>query len=712
LIGGIFFRQIGLSHFDLLVGNVGDSRFNGVILEHWWQVLQGTAQWLSPSFFYPAQGILGYSDAGFLNALPYVILRLIRIDPFSSYQIVLFVLVAVGWIGTILFFRCCLKVSIVSTVFGAALFVFPNAMANSVYHTQLFTVYFIPFLAIGIYISLTNLAKTAFIKSIVGIFVAIMIPAIFYTSYYIGWFFLFFILLLSGVGYAWSMIHSHPKTTMKYIVGKLRKWQEILPYCALSTICFIPFLLTYIPVLRKLGGRSFTVIATMLPSFIDYVNVGPGNWLWGKKLYSTFVGIGSRPMSWELTKGVPVFLLLTCLALVIYFIRKIRDYQLTVTQFDTYKIIVNGKVANHNEELAIMAAGLSVAVFLSWLLMLKIKGFSLWWLVTKLIPGASAIRAVYRFQHVLAFPIAIVVAIGFQQSLNHVMSHIRSFVKRSAYVFALVVCCLVLLGEQFNTGSLANYSKQQQRDMLAGISNAPPQAKVFALLPVVGLRKPPYESQIDAIIIAQKYSLNTINGYSGDCPPGWGGIYDPAEPEYIVSLVRWIQYYSLETYQLFFLDANTGTWLSALNMLPRIDERVVIMNGPLREKEFALELSVQKVPIQWQRGEFRQFTIRAKNNGSVELSSVGGDINNLGKYVIALSYRWLEPDSSVPLSGFETRTYLPAAVKPNAEIIMNMEIKAPSRPGKYWLEIEVVQELIAWFKDKGSPGIRIELEIL
>jgi len=59
----------------------------------------------------------------------------------------------------------------------------------------------------------------------------------------------------------------------------------------------------------------------------------------------------------------------------------------------------------------------------------------------------------------------------------------------------------------------------------------------------------------------------------------------------------------------------------------------------------------------------------------------------------------------------ENRTTLPVAIKPSAEITMKMEIKAPSMPGRYWMEIEAVQELVAWFKDKGSPGIRIKGDV-
>lgn len=449
----------------------------------------------------------------------------------------------------------------------------------------------------------------------------------------------------------------------------------------------------------------------MLPSFIDFVNVGPNNWLWGKTFYLTFAGIGTRPMAHELIKGVPVCLLLVFLVFLVYFIHKTRHYQLTVAQNGTCKIFVDGNKANEDGKLAILAAGLSVAVLLAWLLMLKINGFSLWWLVSKLIPGAGSIRAVYRFQHVLAFPLAIVVAIGLHQSLRYITDHIHSCVKRSVYLVAVAVLCILLVGEQFNTVSHANYSKQQQRYMLAGIDHPPQQAKVFALLPAEGLNKAPYEVQIDAMIIAQKYGLHTINGYSGQSPFGWNGIYDVDKPEYILALGLWIQHYNLESDQLYFLDAKTGSWLSVINLYPPLHERVNLMNGPLGETGFALELSAKKVPTQWQKNKLMQCTLRVKNNGNVTLSSVGRDFNDPGKYAIKLAYRWVDAHSSVPLSGFDNRTALTAAVEPSAEITMNMGIEAPSRPGKYWLEIEAVQELVNWFKDKGSPGIRIEVEV-
>ncbi|MEI6316011.1 MAG: hypothetical protein WCO89_14150, partial [Syntrophus sp. (in: bacteria)] len=59
-------------------------------------------------------------------------------------------------------------------------------LAQRAMHTHLFTVYFIPYLAIGIYVFLKNFEKKTFSGIVAGISVAIMVPAIFYTSYYLN----------------------------------------------------------------------------------------------------------------------------------------------------------------------------------------------------------------------------------------------------------------------------------------------------------------------------------------------------------------------------------------------------------------------------------------------------------------------------------------------------------------------------------------------
>jgi len=201
--------------------------------------------------------------------------------------------------------------------------------------------------------------------------------------------------------------------------------------------------------------------------------------------------------------------------------------------------------------------------------MLKIGDDSLWWFVTKLVPGASGIRAVYRFQNILAFPLAVVVAIGLHQSIKYARRHIQSRLKRSGCAVVLGLFCLILLGEQFNIGGLANYSKEEQRSMLAGMHHPPGQAKVFIVLPPTGLKlEGPWEVQIDAMIIAQKYGLHTINGFSGHAPLEWDGIDDYGKPKYCRALLRWIRYYNLENDELYYLDETTGCWSPAWEYRP------------------------------------------------------------------------------------------------------------------------------------------------
>jgi hypothetical protein len=100
--------------------------------------------------------------------------------------------------------------------------------------------------------------------------------------------------------------------------------------------------------------------------------------------------------------------------------------------------------------------------------------------------------------------------------------------------------------------------------MLASIQAPPPDAAVllcFLTQVYIGI----LEIHIDAMIIAQKYNLSTINGYSGSAPPYWNTTHDINDPYYSI-LNRWINHYQLNNGHLYFLNLKTGTWLSAKSL--------------------------------------------------------------------------------------------------------------------------------------------------
>jgi len=80
------------------------------------------------------------------------------------------------------------------------------------------------------------------------------------------------------------------------------------------------------------------------------------------------------------------------------------------------------------------------------------------------------------------------------------------------------------------------------------------------------------------------------------------------------------------------------------------------------------------------------------------------------KYPVNFSYHWLTNGEVVVHDGARTALRLP--LNPGEELILDCFIRSPDRVGKFELELDIVQEGVAWFKDKGSPTLRIPCEIV
>jgi ubiquinone/menaquinone biosynthesis C-methylase UbiE len=57
------------------------------------------------------------------------------------------------------------------------------------------------------------------------------------------------------------------------------------------------------------------------------------------------------------------------------------------------------------------------------------------------------------------------------------------------------------------------------------------------------------------------------------------------------------------------------------------------------------------------------------------------------------------------------RALLEAGVKPGQEINVELKVKAPTAPGDYLLELDLVQEFVAWFGDRGSATTIVPVRI-
>ena len=195
------------------------------------------------------------------------------------------------------------------------------------------------------------------------------------------------------------------------------------------------------------------------------------------------------------------------------------------------------------------AACLAGAVFISWILLVKVKGHSLWWVVFHFVPGASAIRVVNRYQLVLYVAMCIVVAIGLERVLE---ARRRGLLVTGG----VAVAAVLLLGEQAN--QMQTFDKVSETNRLARVPSPPAACRVFFADHRPSMERPFYAFQTDAAMVARIMGLPTINGYSSNFPKGWDLLFHTS-PGYSSGVADWVLSHGLES-GLCSLDLERGNW--------------------------------------------------------------------------------------------------------------------------------------------------------
>jgi hypothetical protein len=677
---GVFLRQWLGSGFDKLPGDEGDSLLNLYLVEHWYQwIFEGRGSWLSSVSFYPVPNTLGYSDALFLIALPYSAARLLGVGIFTAYQITLVFFCGLGYAAFYYLLRQGLGLGRIPSVIGAMLGILNNAFYLSVIHTQLFSLGLVPVALLLVVAFIRNAHGSARRRLLAGGALSLLWPALLYTGYYVGWFLLFL-----GVGFAFLLLlydrllnaGSWARAAWAWLSGhKL----ECAGYVALSVVALVPFVITYLPVLRETGGRSFTEVRLSLPAWYDFGNVGGENLIWGRAFAALFPDAAVRPLAHELTKGFPIVTLASffvALWLVAAGHRRSRAAGATMAKGDL---------------LPALTMVLGAVVLLTWLLQLQVGEQSAWRLVYKVVPGARAIRAVFRAEHLLAFAVAAVIAIAVdlvaaareeQRERRTLLGH------RVAQVGFLAVLAL----ENLNGTNTFQLSKAALGADLERAAPSPAGCSVFFVTPPQTRRFDWYAVQTRAMLIGQRIGMPTINGYSGGSPPGWGMI-DVYDQDYLSNAVAWLDLHKIEC-GVCTLDLDSGEWKP---FDVRAAARPARLQAPLPPGAYRVRLELIQPPAELRRGEVRQVQVRLENLGGVTLSGLGAPD---GRFSVRLSYQWINQHGRA--TGFNYRKQLPRALGPGESLTMDAELRAPVEPGPHELQVDLVQESIAWFKDKGS----------
>lgn len=515
-----FFRDPLTSRLDTITGDRGDARLCVVLHEHWFRVLHGDESWLRAPMYFPTKATLGYSETFVLNEIFYAPLRFIGFEPFAAFQLTLVCLTAVGFAATFAVLRRHLGVAVLPACALGYAATFANNLFVDTGHPQMYAVAFVPVVLLaGLEARRASAQARQVLAGVTGLVLGLLV----YSAYYVGW----FTVLLGSMWLAivtvalvrrqgWAVARSVLRTNLR----------PGFAFAAGLGIAMVPFVITYLPIFRSFGGRPYSEVVGLSPHVRALVDVGSHNVAWGwlmRPLLHDDAGL--LPLV-HTVAPTPLLMLLVIVSAWV-FVQRRRNA--TATGADR--------------------AGLAAAcvVTVAWVLPLRFGAHGLWWAVFRFVPGATAIRVPGRLEVVNAWLACVVVGC--------LLSHGRHVLKTERLRRAMPALALILvMFEQTNTTiAFRRFDRSDEITALAAVPPPPNSCRSFA---VVDPTKTVYDGvSIDAMLIAQHIGRPTVNGYSGQSPPGW-------------NLRPWLDDYTSLTQQ-WAIDRGIATGLCTYNLTTR-----------------------------------------------------------------------------------------------------------------------------------------------
>ncbi|MCU0661455.1 MAG: methyltransferase domain-containing protein [Myxococcota bacterium] len=123
----------------------------------------------------------------------------------------------------------------------------------------------------------------------------------------------------------------------------------------------------------------------------------------------------------------------------------------------------------------------------------------------------------------------------------------------------------------------------------------------------------------------------------------------------------------------------------------------------LHRQAFRAALSAETMSMSASPGASFDILVNVRND-SMEIWRKGhaGD----GRYLIQLGNHWYDADQRL-IRFDDGRTPIPKDIAPGETVLISITVEVPKTPGTYILELDMVQEHVAWFGQSGSDTLRI-----
>lgn len=515
-----------LNGLAILPGDRYDVVISTTILEHWYLVFTGHADWSQVNYFYPYARTIAQTDAYFLTGVAYFPFRLAGIEPFLAAECANFVIRACGFAFMYILLRRIFSFSFHWALLGAGLFTLSTSLASHSSRIQFAALAFAPLISLLLWT-----AVQAFIDGDSrrfrrrGVAAGLLYGAWCLTCFYVAWFFTYFVTVAAVVMFAWA-----GPVWRKRFVSQLRaQYRSVLLVLAGTAVGIAPFAYAFLPKSREVGVRAYdSVLGNTIP-WQDVLQVGPDNLMFGR-LYNSLLKIISpsyTPVGEYATTGFAPILFVLFAAGCVALLRQRR-----------------------RRELVVLPA-LALATLITWAMALRIGGHSGWYIVYHLFPGAKALNVVAAYQFVLVFPVVLI-------ALRYL-----SMQRMSAPIALLLGALLVV--EELTTPYM-NLDRQAEIARLALPHALPATCKVFYVSGWEGQEKignftvpvnNAYAHSVTAMMLAQKLGIPTINGVASFTPKDWN-LGAPLAQDYDARALSYARKYGVQN--LCKLDLNTKQW--------------------------------------------------------------------------------------------------------------------------------------------------------
>jgi hypothetical protein len=127
---------------------------------------------------------------------------------------------------------------------------------------------------------------------------------------------------------------------------------------------------------------------------------------------------------------------------------------------------------------------------------------------------------------------------------------------------------------------------------------------------------------------------------------------------------------------------------------------------PLPDSAFNAKLTIVNVPQTMQAGQRYELRIALKNESNV----VWPGRQPSWQYQLTIGNRWLRQNGE-KVTDVDGRTPLFDDLNAGASVELPLTVTAPGEPGIYILQLDAIQESVAWFGDRGSEVLNVKIKV-